>query len=181
MTLRDPEPRLPTLATVLLCVPHMSNFVLFTRRSLAGWLFLAVLFLPNSRAEAQGVGFQGGVTVDPEQVFVGTHVETGELFRNLRFRPGIDGGFGGDFSLATINIEFLYQVEFGRSGWSLYQGGGPAVVLLRRNEDTSVHAGSFFTFGFAHENGFFTDFKIGNGSAPTLKFAVGYTVRKRTP
>ena len=61
----------------------------------------------------------------------------------------------------------------------MYQGGGPAVVLLRRNDDSSVHAGSFFTFGFAHENGFFTDFKIGTGNAPTLKFGVGYTVRKR--
>jgi hypothetical protein len=159
----------------------MRELVLFLRRSFVISTTFAVLLLPNSRAEAQGIGFQGGATVDPEQVFVGTHVETGELFRNFRFRPGIDGGFGGDYSLATINIEFLYHLEFGRSGWSLYQGGGPAVVLLRRDEDTSVHAGTFITFGFAHENGFFTDFKLGNGSAPTLKFAVGYTVRKRDP
>jgi hypothetical protein len=159
----------------------MAHFVLFTRRSLAGSLFLAVLLLLNARADAQGIGFQGGGTVDPEQVFVGTHFETGELFPNFRFRPGIDGGLGGDYSLATINIEFLYHIEFGRSGWSVYQGGGPAIVLLRRDEDTSVHAGSFFTFGFAHENGFFTDFKVGNGTAPTLKFAVGYTVRRKNP
>ncbi len=140
---------------------------------------MAVLLLTNGRAEAQGVGFQVGVSVDPEQVFVGTHFETGELFRNFRFRPGIDGGFGGDFSLATVNVEFLYQLEVGRSGWSLYQGGGPGVVLIRRSDITSVHAGTFVTFGFAHENGFFTDIKLGNGTLPTLKFAVGYTVRKK--
>jgi hypothetical protein len=157
----------------------MRHFVLNSRRSLAASLVLVVLLLLNSRAEAQGIGFQGGVSVDPEQAFVGTHFETGELFRNFRFRPGIDGGFGGDFTLATINVEFLYHFSFGRSGWSVFQGGGPAVVLLRRNDDSSVHAGSFFTFGFAHENGFFTDFKIGTGNAPTLKFGVGYTVRKR--
>jgi hypothetical protein len=69
----------------------------------------------------------------------------------------------------------------GRSGWALYQGGGPAVVFLRHNDNTSTHAGSFATFGFAHESGFFTDFKLGGGTAPTLKFAVGYTVRKRNP
>lgn len=169
------------MAEVLLCLLPMRNLVLFTRRFLVGSLILAVLLLVDDRVEAQGIGFQGGATVDPEQVFVGTHFETGELFRNFRFRPGIDGGFGGDYSLATVNIEFLYHLEFGRSGWSLYQGGGPAIVLLRRNDDTSVHAGTFITFGFAHENGFFTDFKLGNGHAPTLKFAVGYTVRKRTP
>ena len=157
----------------------MARIVLSTRRSLIGSLLLAVLLLINSGAEAQGVGFQGGATVDPEQGFVGTHFETGELFRNFRFRPGVDGGFGGGYSLATVNIEFLYHIQVGRSGWSLYQGGGPAVILLRLNDDTSVHAGTFFTFGFGHESGLFTDIKIGSGEAPRLKFSVGYTVRSK--
>jgi hypothetical protein len=159
----------------------MACFVPFPRRFSAGIVALAVLLLINGRAEAQGIGFQGGVTIDPEQVFVGTHFETAELFRNFRFRPAIDGSFGNDFSLATINIEFLYHIEVGRSGWSMFQGGGPAVVLLRQHDDTSVHAGSFFTFGFAHESGFFTEFKYGGGTYPTLKFGAGYTVRKRNP
>ena len=158
----------------------MQGFVSFQRRFLTSVASVAVLFVITTGAEAQGIGFQGGVTVDPEQAFVGTHFETGELFQNFRFRPGIDGGFGGDYSTATLNIEFLYHVPVGRT-WSLYQGGGPAVVFVRQNDRTSTHAGSFFTFGFAHENGFFTDFKIGTGTAPTLKFGVGFTVRKRTP
>lgn len=158
----------------------MAYFVHFSRRSLIGLPLFAVLFAITARAEAQGIGFQGGMTIDPEQAFVGTHFETGELFQNFRFRPGVDGGFGGDFSLATLNIEFLYHFEVGRS-WSVYQGGGPAVVFVRRNDRTTTHAGSFYTFGFAHENGFFTDFKLGTGTAPTLKFGVGFTVRKRPP
>lgn len=158
----------------------MAYFVHFSRRPLIGSALLTVLLLITSRAEAQGIGFQGGVTVDPEQAFVGTHFETGELFQNVRFRPGVDGGFGGDFSLAALNIEFLYHIQVGRS-WSVYQGGGPAVVFVRQNDRTSTHAGSFFTFGFAHENGFFTDFKLGTGNAPTLKFGVGFTVRKKNP
>ena len=158
----------------------MTPFVPFPRRFLVAVASLAVLLLISGRADAQGIGFQAGATVDPEQVFVGTHFETGELFQNFRFRPGIDGSFGGDFSLATLNIEFLYHVPVGRS-WSVYQGGGPAVVFIRQNDRTSTHAGSFFTFGFAHENGFFTDFKLGTGTAPTLKFGVGFTVRKKSP
>lgn len=157
----------------------MRPFVLSVRRSLVALGVVSVLLSGNTVAHAQGIGFQGGATIDPEQAFIGTHFETGELFRNFRFRPGVDGAFGGDFSLATINVEFMYRLELGRSGWSLYQGGGPAIVLLRRNDDTSVHAGSFLTFGFGHESGFFTDFKMGYGNSPTLKFAVGYTVRKR--
>jgi hypothetical protein len=168
------------MAAVLLWLPGMRAFVYFQRRFLVSVASAVVLLLINGRAEAQGIGFQGGVSVDPEQAFVGTHFETGELFQNFRFRPGIDGGFGGDFSLATLNIEFLYHIPVGRS-WSVYQGGGPAVVFVRQNDRTSTHAGTFITFGFAHENGFFTDFKLGTGTAPTLKFAVGFTVRKRAP
>src|SRR5688500_16451449 len=158
----------------------MTCFVLSRRRIGVSIAAAAVLFAITSRADAQGMGFQGGVTVDPEQAFVGTHFETGEIFQRLRFRPGIDGGFGGDYSTASINVEFLYHIEVGRS-WSLYQGGGPAVVFRRQNDHRSTHAGTFITFGFAHENGFFTDFKLGTGAAPTLKFGVGYTVRKKTP
>jgi hypothetical protein len=158
----------------------MPHFVHFFRRFLVALALVSVLLGVTGRAHAQGVGFQGGVTVDPEQVFIGTHFETGELYQNFRFRPGVDGGFGGDFSLAALNIEFLYHIQVGRS-WSVYQGGGPAVIFLRQNDRTSTHAGSFFTFGFAHENGFFTDFKLGTGTAPTLKFGVGFTVRKKTP
>ena len=158
----------------------MQAFVPFPRRFLIGSLALAVLLLTNARAGAQGVGFQGGLTIDPEQGFFGTHLETGELFPNFRFRPGVDGAFGDDFSLATINVEFLYYIQVGRS-WSLYQGGGPAIVFLRRDGDTSTHGATFYTFGFAHESGFFTDFKVGGGSGPTLKFGVGFTVRNRNP
>jgi len=165
---------------VLLCQPDMADSDHFFRRFLIGFAVVTVLFATPTKGGAQGVGFQGGVTVDPEQAFIGTHFETGELFQNFRFRPGIDGAFGGDFSLATLNIEFLYHLQVGRS-WSLYQGGGPAVVFARQDDRTSTHAGTFITFGFAHENGFFTDFKLGTGSAPTLKFGVGFTVRKKTP
>ena len=156
----------------------MGAFVPFQRRFLVVVASAAVLLLVNGRARAQGIGFQGGVSVDPEQGYVGTHFETPELFQNFRFRPGIDGGFGGDFSLAALNIEFLYNFAIGRS-WSVYQGGGPAVVFLRQNDQISTHGGSFYTFGFAHESGFFTDFKLGYGTVPTVKFGVGFTVRKR--
>lgn len=165
---------------MLLGQPVMAHFVHFHRRLVLPSALFTVLSITAGRADAQGIGFQGGVTVDPEQAFVGTHYETGEIFQNFRFRPGIDGSFGGDFSLAALNIEFLYHIPIGRT-WSVYQGGGPAVIFLRQNDHTSTHAGSFITFGFAHENGFFTDFKLGTGTSPTLKFGVGFTVRKKGP
>jgi hypothetical protein len=162
----------------------MAHFVIRRRRLLPGCFLIALSLGLSSNARAQGIGFQGGATVDPGQFFFGTHFETGELMPGFRFRPGIDGGFGGNSSLASINVEFLYNIPL-HSGWSLYQGGGPAIVLVRQSlgaiHNTSVHAGTFITFGFAHENGFFTEFKLGGGSSQRLKFGVGYTIRKKTP
>jgi hypothetical protein len=160
----------------------MAYFVLTSRRFLTLFALLVAIFCCSPEARAQGIGFQGGGTLDPNQFFVGTHFETGEIMPGLRFRPAIEGGFGGDYSLASINLEFLYSIPL-KSGWALYQGGGPAIVLQRVTvgnlHDTSTHAGAVFTFGFAHENGFFTEFKYGSGYSPNLKFAAGYTIRKR--
>ena len=162
----------------------MTNFVLSFRRFIPICACLVALFGCSSVARAQGIGFQGGATIDPNQVFIGTHFETGELMPNFRFRPGLDGGFGGNYSLASINLEFLYAIPL-KSGWALYQGGGPAIVLERTTagnlHTTSTHAGTFLTFGFAHENGFFTEFKLGGGHSPNLKFGAGYTIRKKKP
>ncbi len=136
------------------------------------------LMVVSTHARAQGIGFESGATVDPEQFFVGTHLETKDFYQGLRFRPGIDGSWGDGFSLATINLEFIYRTPLGRSSWSMYQGGGPSIVLQRVDTNRDVRAGSFFTFGFAHRNGFFTEFKYGGGAYPTLKFGAGFTIRK---
>src|SRR5260221_1998387 len=84
----------------------MTDFVLTSRRFLPVAALLMAIFCVTSPARAQGIGFQGGATIGPNQGFVGTHFESGELMPGLRFRPGIDGGFGGAYSLAAINIEF---------------------------------------------------------------------------
>ena len=172
------------MATPLLAPRCVHRFFPISGRFLLSGIVLAVLFLTGGTATAQGIGFQAGATVDPEQFVFGTHFESGDITRGFRFKPAIEGGFSSGFSLVTINLEFLYHIPLGRSGWSLYQGGGPAIVLLRVEEpvdDLSVHAGGVLTFGFAHEGGFFTDFKFGGGDSPELKFVAGYTFRKRKP
>ena len=40
-----------------------------------------------------------------------------------------------------------------------------------------LHAGGSYLFGFAHDNGFFTEFRVGGGSlVPQLKLGVGWAV-----
>ena len=144
-------------------------------------LLLACVLRPTA-ANAQGVGFQGGFTVDPEQLFVGSHVETPGIGGwTIHFRPGIDGGFGSDLKIASINFDILYKTTLSPD-WKMYQGFGPAIHLVRFDfpggrSETDVTGGVSGIFGFAHESGLFFEFRGGGGGGPNLKFGVGFSVR----
>ena len=60
-------------------------------------------------AEAQGPGIRGGVSVDPDQFYVGAHYETGALVDRLHFRPNVEAGFGDDLTTIALNFEFAYK------------------------------------------------------------------------
>jgi hypothetical protein len=144
---------------------------------------LAVLLL-SSAAQAQVsiqspqslVGFHGGASIDPEQGFVGVFWQSPAIGNRLHLRPGIDGGFGGDLRVATINLDFLARFPLGTSGWDLIQGGGPVIAITKLTgfDVTDVSAGGSYVIGFAHDAGFFTEFRIGGGNAPNLKVGAGW-------
>lgn len=141
----------------------------------------------TSLAEAQGsvqaqpslVGFVGGASIDPEQGFVGVFWQTPSIANRFHLRPGIDGSFGNDLRLATINIDFIARFPLGTSGWDLVQGGGPVIVLTKyaglSGRDTS--AGGSYILGFSHDSGFLTEFRIGGGNVPSLKIGAGYALK----
>lgn len=156
------------------------------------FLSLAVLFplllssvanaqiLPSAPRESQ-IGFVGGVSFDPEQGFVGVFWQSPELGGRFHLRPGLDGGFGSDLKLATINVDFIARFPLGGSGWDLIQGGGPAIVIARydfqNGSETDVGAGGSYLLGFAHDSGFLGEFRIGGGgNVPNLKVSAGYAL-----
>lgn len=145
-----------------------------------------VVLALSSAAEAQVsiqspqslVGFQGGASIDPEQGFVGVFWQSPPIGNRLHLRPGIDGGFGGGVRVATINVDFIARFSLGTSGWDLIQGGGPVIALTKIEgfEDTDVSAGGSYVIGFAHDAGFFTEFRIGGGNSPSLKLGAGWAI-----
>ena len=155
------------------------------RSGLAAALFVLV----SSVAQAQTVslqptpqalvGFQGGASIDPEQVYVGVFWQTPPIANRFRFRPGIDGGFGNDLRLAAINIDFIARFPLGTSRWELIQGGGPVIVLTKFDgvSGTDTSGGGSYVFGFAHQGGFFGEFRISGGNTPSLKMGVGYGLK----
>ncbi len=133
-----------------------------------------------SVAAAQGPGVRGGVSIDPDQFYVGGHFETGELADDLYFRPNVEAGFGNDLTLVGLNFEFIYKFPR-RNDWRLYTGGGPGVNFYSfdrgpdRDRDTESEAGLNFLIGVEQSSGLFFEFKVGALDSPELKFAVGWT------
>jgi len=143
-----------------------------------GALLVLALAPLAGTADAQTIGFQVGGSVDPEQVYVGTYFESPELASNFHVKVGLDGGFGSDVTSAAISLDFLYKIEVGTS-WKIYQGGGPVVYIVRFGDPatTDTTGGLGVVFGFAHEKGFFSEFRVAGGDGPAVKFGVGFAIR----
>jgi hypothetical protein len=125
------------------------------------------------------IGFTGGMSIDPEQGFVGVFWRSPEIGRRFHIRPGIEGGFGDGLRLATFNIDFLMRFPIGSSGWDFIQGGGPTIVVavfdLFDDDESELSAGGSYIFGFGHDSGFLGEFRIGGGgNVPSLKLTAGY-------
>jgi len=144
---------------------------------------VVVTGLTATAASAQSsINFNGGASIDPEQVYAGVSWESTDIGGRFRIRPGIDGGFGDGLRLGTINLDLIVKFPLGRSAWTLVQGGGPVISIAQATgplEDAprELHAGGSYLFGFQHDNGFFTEFRVGGGGfVPQLKLGVGWAV-----
>jgi hypothetical protein len=144
---------------------------------------LGVLWLTATTAAAQSaINFNGGASIDPEQVYAGVSWESPDIGGRFRLRPGIDGGFGDGLRLGNINIDLIVKFPLGTSAWSLIQGGGPVISVSTFTDiddaPRELHAGGSYLFGFQHDNGFFAEFRVGGGGyVPSLKMGVGWAVQ----
>ncbi len=154
------------------------------RRNTVVSFFLAVLVLVvvPSPVTAQAPGVRGGVSVDPDQFYLGGHYETGPLVDRLHFKPNLEAGFGDNLTLIALNFEFAYKFPT-RNQWRLYAGGGPAINIysfdddFRRGDDTDAEPGFNVLFGAETIRGLFFELKLGAIDSPDLKFGVGWTFR----
>jgi hypothetical protein len=143
------------------------------------WIAAAVFVigLSAARVEAQGFGVNVGVSADPDQFYFGAGYETAELIERLRFRPNVEVGIGDEATLITMNFEFAYRIPIQRKPWSVYVGGGPALVISSSHGDhgdTDAGGGFNILLGLAHRRGLFTEIKVGVIDSPGFKFGVGY-------
>ena len=123
-------------------------------------------------------GLRAGVSLDPDQFYVGGHLETEPLVERLVFRPNVEVGFGDDVTLAAFNFEFVWKFPRRRGQWAFYAGGGPAINLYQFDgPGDDAEAGLNLVGGLENQRGLFFEFKVGVADSPDFKFGVGFTFR----
>lgn len=142
-------------------------------------MLLASVFGYSTSAHAQDVGVRAGVSGDPDQFYFGAHLYTAPVVEALRFRPNLEVGVGDDFTLTTVNLEFVYPLAIGRTPWRLLPGAGPALNIANYRGDTDMNPGFNILLGVEHRGGLFVELKIGAIDSPEVKFGVGYTFGRR--
>jgi hypothetical protein len=149
-------------------------------------LAILMLGLLSAGVFAQGgAGLRGGVSIDPEQAFIGAHFDAGPLVDRLWFRPNLELGFGDNRTTVALNGEFAYWLALADTDWRLYAGAGPSIIIYRFDSDfrprmadrTRARGGLNFLVGMGHPGGFFGELKVGAIDSPRVKLTVGYTFR----
>lgn len=158
---------------------------------------LAMLALAASGALAASdsdplneVGFRGwgprvGLTIDPDQIHFGAHLDFGNFARHVRFQPNIEMGFGDNVKLVTVNFEAAYRFRQSWDVWSPYLGGGLGVNFASfdnngHGDDSSTDLGvnvlGGIERGLSSGNRFFAEAKLGLvDESPDVKLTVGWT------
>jgi hypothetical protein len=137
---------------------------------------LAVATLATPAQAQVSPGVRAGASLNPDQFYLGGHLETAPLVDRLHFRPNVELGFGDDVTLVAFNLEFVYLFP-SRQPWSLYAGAGPAINYYVFSDTSDAKGGFNILIGGQRRDGLFFETKIGVIDSPDLKFGVGYTFR----
>lgn len=151
-------------------------------------LALSGLLLLPSLAHAQsgtlrGWGPRVGLSSDPDQIYLGTHFDLGNLANRLRFQPNLELGVGDGLTVLTTNFEVGYRLRTDWDVWSPYVGGGLGVVTVGSDDGIfddryGSELGATGLFGVERVQGsnrFFLEAKVGLVDAPDLKLGMGWT------
>jgi hypothetical protein len=151
-------------------------------------MFILAGFVPKAAAQETseirfvGWGIRAGLSSDPDQVYGGVHLDLGEFYKDVRFRPTVEVGFGDDQTLVQMAGEVHY-VFSKYQVWKPYAGGGLGLTYInydndhrRSGSDTEASLSAIGGVESELKQGtkLFFEFKVGLAhDDPDIKFGVG--------
>ena len=152
---------------------------------LVGLLCGPAAFAGQRSAGFHGIGPRVGLTVNPDQIHFGGHIDFGDLAPNLMMLTNIEVGFGEDLTTVAPSFELDYRFRPDWGAWTPYLGGGigPIFYSWDHGGSNSEFAG-YMQFGIgkgsagSQSGHFFIEGKLGLGDAPDFKATVGWTFGK---
>ena len=154
---------------------------MWTRRTWVSLIFLAAFMMAAGTASAQkGYGIRAGASSDPDQFYIGGHLDVKEVVERFWFRPNAEVGLGHHLTLFSLNAEFVYDIPLESSTrWVPYVGAGPAFLIGTVNTPfgriTDTGGGFNFVGGIRQRKGFMGELKIGAFDSPDFKLGIGWT------
>ena len=159
---------------------------------------LAALILMPGLVQARSdtdVGYRGwgprvGLTVGPDQIHFGAHVDFGNFARHVRFQPNLELGLGDHVTLVAINLEAAYRFQSRWDVWTPYLGGGLGLNFGdddgghgwrgrwwhdNSNTDIGLNILGGVEKGLRSGDRFFAEAKLGFAGSPNLKLTFGWT------
>lgn len=139
---------------------------------------------PLTKTGWRGWGPRVGVTMDPDQIHFGAHLDFGNFAEHIRFQPNIEVGIGDNLTIIALNFEAAYRFQSRWDVWTPYAGGGLGVNFVSFDsegvEDDSDTEVGFSVLGGIEKglkNGhrFFLEGKLGLADSPDFKVTAGWT------
>lgn len=157
---------------------------------IAATLGVALASAPAMASPETDIGFRGwgprlGLSVSPDQVHFGAHLDFGQFANHVRFQPNIEMGFGDNVKLFTLNAEASYRFIEQWDVWSPYLGGGLGANIKsfdngngndsETQTDLGVNLLGGIEKGLANGDRFFIEGKFSLNDVPDAKVTVGWT------
>lgn len=144
---------------------------------------------PTERVGFRGWGPRVGVTIDPDQIHFGGHIDFGHFARHIRLQPNLEIGFGDNLMLVAVNLEGSYRFAANWDVWTPYIGAGPGINFYSWDDDAFPDNEGFddseteFGFnvlggiekGLSNGDRFFLELKLGFADSPDIKITAGWT------
>jgi hypothetical protein len=138
---------------------------------------------PDTDVGFRGWGPRVGLSLNPDQIHFGAHIDFGNFARHIRFQPNVELGFGDHLKLFTINVEGAYRFSSRWDVWTPYLGGGLGANIKSADNgkdnnshtDLGVNLLGGIEKGLSSGDRFFIETKVSLNDVPDAKVTIGWT------